>query len=51
MRHAVAYGLQEVHARAVYDPWTYPAAFKADMERIVCAEFGLAMVMRTSPWG
>jgi phage anti-repressor protein len=56
MRHAVAYGLQEVHVRTVYDPWTYPAAFKVDMERVMCAEFGIPVVMRmalarTSPWG
>jgi phage anti-repressor protein len=56
MRHAVAYGLQEVHVRTVYNPWTYSAAFKVDMERIMCAKFGIPVVMRTafartSPWG
>jgi phage anti-repressor protein len=56
MRHASAYGLQEVHTRTVYNPWTYPAAFKIDMERVMCAEFGIPVVMRaalarTSPWG
>jgi hypothetical protein len=56
MRHAVAYGRQEVHIRTVYNPWTYPAAFKADMELALCAEFGIPVVMRaavarTSPWG
>lgn len=56
MRHAVAYGLQEVHAHTMSNPWTYPAAFKVDMERVMCAEFGIPVVMRsafarTSPWG
>ena len=56
MRHSVAYGLQEVHVRTVYNPWTYPAAFRVDMEQIMCAEFGIPVVMRaalarTSPWG
>jgi phage anti-repressor protein len=56
MRHADAYGLEEVHVRTVYNAWTYPAAFKVDMERIMCAEFGIPVVMRmalarTSPWG
>jgi phage anti-repressor protein len=56
MRHIIAYGLQEVHAGTVYNPWTYPAAFKLDMELALCAEFGIpgvmrAAVARTSPWG
>ena len=56
MRHIVAYGLQEVHAGTVYNPWTYPATFKLDMELALCAEFGIpgfmrAAVARTSPWG
>jgi hypothetical protein len=56
MRHVVAYGLQEVHAGTVYNPWTYPATFKLDMELALCAEFGIpgvmrAAVARTSPWG
>ena len=55
MRHSVAYGLEEVHARTIYDPWTYPRAFKADMEELACAAYGLpvAMItapMRKSPW-
>ena len=48
MRHIIAYGLQEVHAGTVYNPWTYPAAFKLDMELALCAEFGIPGFMRAA---
>ena len=56
MRHSTAYGLREVHCRTVYDPWTYPGAFKSVMEQVVCAAFEIPVLMRaapnrTSPWG
>jgi hypothetical protein len=35
MRHSLAYGLTEVHARRNHDVWTYPTDFKNDIISIV----------------